>query len=418
MRRLAPVIVGLVFVANGCVGGGTQARTVLVDHEEDQFATSMLAYFPDSIDARPGDTIVFRQTWTGEPHSVTMGTEVDKLGKLVKPFVKLFKKSGYEGLPDPPPKPIQKLENRLPWMTDDNGNTAQNGAQPCFLRRSLPPKKESKSCTKAQQQQPAFNGRYKYYNSGFIPYQGSGSNTYTVKIAADAKPGAHYFYCNYHGEFMSGYLHIKPKGAKVATQSQLTARAQREIDVFTRPLLKAYRDAQRERYPIPDSAAADAKRLGVARTHNGKLYAHAWLAGVGSEKSGITDNSQIDEFVPKRLHAKVGHPLTWVVIGQHTLSFNVPTYFPIIQVLKDGTVKRNPKIAPPAGGAPKIPTSNVHGALAIDGGSWDGRGFWSSGLMDYQSSFTKYSLRITKPGTYKFACLIHPPMVGTITITR
>jgi plastocyanin len=28
-----------------------------------------------------------------------------------------------------------------------------------------------------------------------------------------------------------------------------------------------------------------------------------------------------------------------------------------------------------------------------------------------------YTLRFSEPGSYQFACLIHPPMVGTVNVT-
>jgi len=31
-------------------------------------------------------------------------------------------------------------------------------------------------------------------------------------------------------------------------------------------------------------------------------------------------------------------------------------------------------------------------------------------------SYVEYTLRVSTPGTYRFACLIHPPMVGTLRV--
>src|SRR5437763_1191194 len=186
MRKLFALAVVLGVTAASCIGGGSSSRTVLVDYQHDRFSSSMLNYFPNDVQVHPGDTVVFRQTWTGEPHSVTMGTQVDKLGELIKPYKKIFEKKGYAGLPQEPPPAIAKAENRLPWMMDDNGHVQQNGAEPCLLRSSLPPKKTSTPCRKAQRKQPAFNGRYRYYNSGFVPYDGPNGDTYTVHIAPDA----------------------------------------------------------------------------------------------------------------------------------------------------------------------------------------------------------------------------------------
>jgi plastocyanin len=52
----------------------------------------------------------------------------------------------------------------------------------------------------------------------------------------------------------------------------------------------------------------------------------------------------------------------------------------------------------------------------IDGGTYDGTGFWSSGLFGAEP-YAEYTLRISKPGTYPYACLIHPSMIGQVVVT-
>jgi hypothetical protein len=55
----------------------------------------------------------------------------------------------------------------------------------------------------------------------------------------------------------------------------------------------------------------------------------------------------------------------------------------------------------------------------VDAKPWNGHGFWSSGFIEPgDAGVVFYRMRITKPGTYKFACLIRPPMVGTLKVTR
>ena len=51
----------------------------------------------------------------------------------------------------------------------------------------------------------------------------------------------------------------------------------------------------------------------------------------------------------------------------------------------------------------------------VDAGSWDGKGFYSSGLIG-GGPYLEWSVRITRPGKYRYACLIHPPMVGTLEV--
>jgi plastocyanin len=417
MRKAVAATIALAVICTGCAGG-SQIRTVLVDYKHDEFAGSFLSYFPKSIETHPGDTVVFRQAWSGEPHSVTMGSMVDKYGQLLKPYLEIFAKKGYEGLPDETPKNIEPIEKKLPWMSDDNGNIAQNGAQPCFLTKGTPPRDPDEPCRKAQQRQPAFTGRQTYYNSGFIPYEGQQGDTYTVKLAPDVKLGEHFFYCNYHGPFMSGFINVKPKGAEIDSAGDVAKEARREIDISAKPLLREFRAAEAGRTPIPKDMVDDAERLGLpTKTSGGKTFYTGWLAGDGAEE---VDNGLIDEFIPSKLEARVGEKLTWVVIGTHTISFDVPKYFPIIKIAKDGKISLNEKIRPPFGGAPKISGLGEHEGASptpeTDGGSWDGEGFWSSGLIESEN-FAVYHLRITKPGAYKFACLIHPSMVGTLEVS-
>jgi plastocyanin len=124
----------------------------------------------------------------------------------------------------------------------------------------------------------------------------------------------------------------------------------------------------------------------------------------------------IDEFVPRTVRTKVNEPVTWTIVGAHTISFDVPRYVPIYRVRRDGTVKRNPVVDRAAGGSPKAPPVDFERhKLEIDGGTWDGSGFLSSGLLGSEP-YSKYTLRVSEPGRYKFACLVHPKMVGTLVV--
>jgi len=54
-------------------------RNVLIDYHFDQYAAVFPAYFPKQVTVHPGDAVVFKQSWSGEPHTVTMGTAVDEV---------------------------------------------------------------------------------------------------------------------------------------------------------------------------------------------------------------------------------------------------------------------------------------------------------------------------------------------------
>lgn len=112
----------------------------------------------------------------------------------------------------------------------------------------------------------------------------------------------------------------------------------------------------------------------------------------------------------------VGEEVTWKFFGPHSVSFDVPEYFPILEWRDDGTVSFNEELELPAGGAPSPePPEDPTAPWGIDGGTYDGDGFWSTGVL-HSDAWVEYTLRFSEPGTYPFACLIHPPMVGVVRV--
>jgi plastocyanin len=133
----------------------------------------------------------------------------------------------------------------------------------------------------------------------------------------------------------------------------------------------------------------------------------------GIENDG---KSSVLEFVPRRLQAKVNQPISWTVMGRHTISFDVPPYAPIIQ-FRAKDIRYNPVVRNRAGGAPAAPEGDEDGNIPdYDAGTYDGTGFWSTGLIG-SDSFMKLTLRISKAGTYPYACLVHPKMIGQIVVS-
>jgi plastocyanin len=122
----------------------------------------------------------------------------------------------------------------------------------------------------------------------------------------------------------------------------------------------------------------------------------------------------VNQFIPATLHARVAQPVTWTFTGRHTVSFNVPKFFPIFSVAESGHVDINPAAWQPAGfpGRPAgLPATEK---ATVDAGTWDGKGFRSSGL-DWLSG-DRFSLAFSRPGTYLMACLVHPGMVGKVVV--
>jgi plastocyanin len=427
----------------------------------------MFENFPGELQVPPGATIIFKQAWTGEPHTVTGGTIIDEAIGGAAPWFRFF--DAFDALmatgaeipdPDDPPdisfaefldairksddkaagkevidsyqavvdegidvpsiedaedtpfpeaveiinKESEKIfeDERLPWAIDedDKGTAfiAQNAGQPCFLSTGGPPADAEESCTDEQQVQPEFDGTATYYNSGMIPYEGPEGNTFRVPLSDDIEPGDYWFYCAVHGPAQSTKVEVVERGTEIPSQEEINRQARKEIDTFASAMAPEFRSAVK----------------GELRVRGEVLEGP--YAGVNTQTHGI-----INEFVPKRIRTRVGEPVTWKVMGaDHTISFDVPEYFPIMRFADDGEITLNPRLQPPAGGSPKIPPSppgppGEGPPLDIDGGTYDGSGFFSSGLMGGEP-YASYTLRFGKRGTYTFACLLHPPMVGTVVV--
>jgi plastocyanin len=396
MRRTLIVLAALAFLAPGCAGGGSTERTVRVDYQHDEFASHYWRYFPGTVEARPGDTVVFEQEWTGEPHTVTFGRIVDEALPKLEAIEASFERdedASEEELAEAE-KAYEEASEGLPIFDTYQGAASQAAAQPCYLDRGQPPTDPDDACR--QKDQPEFDGSHAYYSSGFIPPSGSEGNEFRMPIADDAEPGTYNYYCVIHFPFMQGKLEVRPRGSELPSADEVNARARNEIEDLASPLRDAFADARR----------------GRAKTQTTELEPP--LAGY---HAGDEFSVAIDEFVPKMLRAKVDEPITWTIVGAHTISFDVPRYLPVYQVLSDGTVERNAQVDEAAGGAPKAPRVDfTKGPLEIDGGTWDGSGFYSSGLIGSEP-FSRFTLRVSKAGSYRYACLVHPKMVARLVVT-
>ncbi|MGH2759109.1 MAG: cupredoxin domain-containing protein [Actinomycetota bacterium] len=460
MRKLLAAVFALALATAACIGGGSNDRTILVDFSHDEFSSMMVDNFPDRVDVTPGMSVVFKQTWTGEPHTVTAGTLVNEMIEKTEPWTRFFE--GFEALaatadlPDPDEPQgsardlfgaIDEAENEemrdrfyeafddlremgvdlpdrrdpgdatfeslvqtadresesafedlgIPWALDetDDGEffATQNAGQPCYLDEGSPPEDAERPCRDAQQQQPAFTGDQSYYNSGIIPYEGPQGNTFRVKLAPEIAPGSYFFYCAVHGPNQATEVRVRPEGSDIAEQEDVSRAAREQIGRFAEPMVEVYEDAR------------DGELEMQGQTVEGPF------AGLFAPVFGA-----INEFIPGTINAKVGEPVTWKAMGwDHTISFDPPRYFPIIRFADDGAVSLNPQLNRPAGGHPEIPEQAGEGILRIDGGTYDGEGFYSSGVFSAEP-YAEYTLRFSRPGTYRYACLLHPPMVGSVDV--
>ncbi|HEX2064403.1 MAG TPA: hypothetical protein VHE80_08275, partial [Acidimicrobiales bacterium] len=334
-RRRSWLFFGAALVAAGvaaaCSSGsseGPQTRTVQVDYRHDEFAGSLFDYFPRRVEVRPGDTVEFKQAWTGEPHSVTMGTLVDE---KIRPIVSLVENVRRTGeVPGEEPAEFHRFGEALPFAFDDEGDMAQNAAQPCYVDAAeftgTYPGDADTPCPRKPQ--PAFNGRQAIYNSGVIPYEGVNGNTFTVQLADDIAPGTYNYYCNVHGALQYGQLVVREKGAPLPSKSAVARQAREQAEEISAPMLRRVRAAREGRVVEGGDQAPIRVDAGRAR-----------LVGVPTPffEDGEFVHGIVNEFVPRRVEARVGQKVTWTFLSGHTLSFNVPEYFPIFTIGRDGT---------------------------------------------------------------------------------
>lgn len=457
VRRFGVVVLASVLIAAcGGSGGSSDERVVLVDYSGDDVTTFVAQNFPKKVAVVPGQTVVFEQQWTGEPHTLTTGTKINESLKKASAWLALF--NGYESLyaknpamvnpgeptdvtfaefarllkaatpaaernavlsawrslmkdhaelPDidnPPAVPFSEVNDLIDQLSEaafegfvfasnDNGDITQNIGQPCFLKTGQPPEDEDKPCTATQQKQPVFDGTESFYNSGILPYEGPRGNSYRVKLADDIKPGSYYFYCAIHGPGQVSEIDVQKPGTKVASARDVAREGRAEARDVVLPLERAYQSATRT-----NTVKVEGKTV------------KGPFAGLPAEVHGA-----INEFVPQTIKAKAGEAITWKILGaDHTISFDVPPYLPIIE-FGAKRVRMNPKVRSAAGGSPEPGDGPDEGIHKVDGGTYDGKGFWSSGLFGGEP-YAEYTLRISKPGTYPYACLVHPRMIGKVII--
>jgi len=436
LRRLTTVLVtvmatgGLAACSDSGSTEGAQTRTVLVDYNNDEFAVSVFAYYPKKLTIRPGDTVEFAQKWTGEPHSVTMGRLVDE---HMAPLIALFDRvlENPDEFPEGEPEEFIAFDEALPYSFGQEGiGLSQNAAQPCYVTDSefdgAYPGDGDTPCE--NRTQPDFSDDYTIYNSGLIPFEGVKGNTFEVKLADDLDPGTYSFYCNVHGALQYGQLDVVAAGSDIPSAGDVAKEARRQAEHAIDPMGQAFREALRG----GTVAAGETGEIEIDTAGKNLVGVPTPFFTEGRFVHGI-----VNEYVPRNLETKVGDKVTWTFMGFHTISFNVPKYFPIFTVGDDGKTEMNPQAEPATGGWPDRPEPEGGGEepeegdggeeggeggeggpggdpVDVDAGRWDGEGFKSTGLS-YGEGDT-FSVTFTKAGTYTFACLIHPEMIGKVTV--
>jgi plastocyanin len=374
--------------------GGASATTIEVDNKSSDLNFEAIAYFPNKATVGAGTTLTFHSNFQGEPHTVTFGTSIDKALKI------------FDGLTDeqkngPPPPEVAAL--KIPFVIPDDADFSdlakvkfnQSAAQPCIVGAGefAPGVAPCPKPTAAP-----FDGKQSFYNSGLL----KDDVTFDVPLADDLAPGTYEWICLFHGPEMRGKVNVVAKGDTTAQSADdVKAAGKKQLD-----------DAVTKIKPELDKAKTDAKPGEVK-------------AGISIEKEPFG----AIEFAPKEVAVPVGGSVTWN-LSFHTVSFNATEDArPSIVQDSDGTWHFNQKTFAPVGYTPPAPPptsappdsgppasdAGPPPALNVDGGTFDGAGFFSSGAVDSQGDVL-FKVTFSKAGTYKYICLIHPDMEGTIKV--
>ncbi len=224
------------------------------------------AFFPKTIAARPGDTLVFENTSSNDIHTVTLGVKADRS--------------------DSPPLITKAVQANLAVFA------------PCFTTQPAAP--DLLACPTKPAPPPEYTGAG-FWTSGQILFPAAppeaGPKTATVKLAAGIPAGSYTITCLLH-PFMQSTLNVVGSDAERLSPAQV-------------------------------SAAAD-KELGADKAHAAGLVAPpppAPATGAGVTASWGDKTTTVDRFSPETVSIKVGQTVTWTDVSPympHTVSFNPP----------------------------------------------------------------------------------------------
>ena len=402
-RRLLTILAIVALVAAGCgdddedtATGTTDTSaqedggkvTVNVDADVDDPQSFYLGYFPGTVKVHPGDTVVYKANFTGEPHTITFGT-------FLNPAIEAFENATPEQLASDEPPPAFEPLFKYAMLPEGPGDANQVSANPCFVATGELPEDTTQACPN---QQPApFTGKEVFYNSGFLPDQ----EEFELTLADDIAPGTYKGFCMLHFTEMISTIEVVAEGEEATTASEAEAQADRELE----PLVAKVKEAHEK------AGASDA--------------AGTVLAGDPQEEEGESEASGppkpntsagLAEFTPKETSVASGGSVTWNINGPHSITFNAPEDARII-IGKgpDGRTHLVEKAAAPAlFNVPPPPEGESEGPPpTADLGSFDGSGFANTGIQ-FGGAF---KVTFTKPGTYRYICVVHPDMEGTVTVT-
>jgi plastocyanin len=342
-------------------------RTVTVQAGAGQDTVELLAFLPEKVRIRVGDTVTWK--FEGDLHTVSF-TAGTKPAGLVIPSSQA-----------PPGEVIPRAF--LPVPGGPEGVTMVN---PLWV---FPTRK-------ADQPMEKYSGTG-FVNSGIMSRTALFPGTppiQTFSVTFDT-PGTFQYLCLLHQEFgMRGTVEVVPATASdVPSQAEIDTRAQQELAALQTRLEQARGQGRQ------------------GRSEPGPNNTKLWRILAGNSLVDINDGRvQLSEFVPKDVTIQTGDTIIWESRFFHSVTF-VPTPPPPDRFLPerqpDGTTQliRNPVIFNPARPAGVFDPAQVFNSGTI--GTFPGPG-------------STFALTFETPGIFKYFCGIHRDlgMEGTIIVQQ
>jgi plastocyanin len=189
---MAVVLLSLLAACGGGVSGA-QTYPVTVDAKSPEGKNLQYStFFPSTLEASAGDTVVFTNASTQAPHTITFGVAADR--------------------------------SNQPPVVLPNGTESPVVLEPCFAADG--PTAQLTKCP--SKQLPAYDGSG-YWNSGFlVPAPApEGPKRATVKLADSIEPGDYRYICVLHGP-MAGVLKVVEDGER-ETREKVVESAVKEL---------------------------------------------------------------------------------------------------------------------------------------------------------------------------------------------
>jgi len=385
---------------------GAQTWNVLVNNvSPDSKNWSFNTFYPDYLQAHPGDTIVF--TLAPNPqalhaiHVLTVGM------------------------------------NPLEWYNGFSGGFIQSDlTRPGGWQTPYFGSEAASPCGRADQDPCLFNaddigqpGLEFGLNSGVLvnppPSGGEGNTSFTITLDPALLPGPYYVTSDADGPTMSGRIDIVPADQPVQSAGDVEIAAQRQYEAD----LAWLAGLDRVNYPAEESNPDGTK---------------TWQAA-----AGVSDPNKpwlsINAFAPSQMAIIAGDTVTWTngspAAVAHTVTGFAPTPDAIPQDLspyQPGCMTSSGELQlPPAGSfAPDIwntcpgmevnnltefsEPSALSGDPYVDGGRTSGillnQEYLDSPIGSGLPFESRYSITFPNPGTYYYHSAIHPDMVGVVVV--